>query len=165
METAMSEPMSAPSFQQLHQALTAFITTAAGVAYVRSETYGPRRFALLSQSLAKSFAEQFTDDDANMLISDFDEPSKPALAAIYEELIYISKRYEAFGKILEPNLVIPGPNSEYEDDKGDPFSQDAVNEIDVVKGSVDFILEKLPKWARRILEAIMEVLKISRGAI
>ena len=165
MGTATYETMNAPDSQELHQALTSFITTAAGVAYTRSKQYGPTRFSLLSEKLAGSFVEQFSVDDANELISDFDEKSISALTAIYEELVYISKRYEWCGRELNSNMVIPGPASEYEGDEGDPFSEDAVKEIDVVKGSLGYILDKLPKWAKRILEAIMEALKISRGAI
>lgn len=163
MATTISEPISAPSFQELHQALISFVTTASGVAHVRSAKYGPRRFTLLSQSLARFFVEQFSNNRENSLISDFDEQSKLALAAIYEELIYISKRYEACSAELELNTVVPGVVSEYECEKGDPFNQDAVNEINLVMERLYFFQNQLPKPVRRNLETIMEVLKISRG--
>ena len=165
MGTTTDETMKTPNAQELHQAMISFVTTTAGVAYVRSKKFGPQHFSLLSRSLSESFIENFSKKDAKNLISDFDEKSQPALTAIYEELIYVSKRYEKYGKKLNSNMYIPDQSNKYKGNDGDPFSEDAVKEIVVVKGSIDFILDKLPKWAKKILEAIMEVLKISRGAI
>jgi len=165
MNTIFSQTMKVPSSEELHQALLSFFTISAGITCIRAHEYGPKRFSIISKDLANAFANQLTINEVAEVVSDFDDKSAIVLATIYEELAYISKRYESCGRLLNDKMVIPALAAEYDVPEGDPLDGDSVKEIDIIKGSLTFVLEKLPKWVQKILDVLMELLKISRGAI
>tara|TARA_R110001592_G_scaffold363043_3_gene679807 strand:+ start:9489 stop:9836 length:348 start_codon:yes stop_codon:yes gene_type:complete len=115
--------------------------------------------------LSQSFADNLTIQEVEKAIEDFDEKSNMALATIYEELAYITKRYESYGRSLNEEMIMPELAAEYDVEQGSAFDDDTVKEIDVVKGSLNFVLKKLPKSAQRMLDVLMEILKIARGGI
>ena len=60
-------------------------------------------------------------------------------------------------------LVIPGNTQVFDEEVGNVFSDQALGEIETVKDSLSWLLEKMPKWAQRIVEALLEALKLTRG--
>ncbi len=165
MNTTVEKTMAAPNVSQLREALLSFYTVSAGVAHARAREYGPERFSLISRNLSQSFADNLTIQEVEKAIEDFDEKSNMALATIYEELAYITKRYESYGRSLNEEMIMPELAAEYDVEQGSAFDDDTVKEIDVVKGSLNFVLKKLPKSAQRMLDVLMEILKIARGGI
>ena len=149
---------------QLRESLIAFYIASSSVAFVRNAHIKIESFKNLSLNLGETFRNNFKDSHAEEILGDFYDFSAIALTTIYEEMLYVSKRYESCIRDAFPDFILPVAANKYSGG-GDPLSEESVKEIDVVKGSVAFILEKLPRWAQKILEAIMEMLKISRGAL
>lgn len=164
MNTTIEEALLLPNGFELHQAFISFFTVSAGVAYYRANEYGPDRFALIAKTLAQTFSVQLTSEEIEQTIIDFDEKSNISLAVIYEELAYISKRYEQYGRMIDEEMIMPSMADNYDGEQVNTLNSDNVKELDVVKGSLTFVFDKLPKWVQRILDVLMEVLKITRGA-
>lgn len=96
-------------------------------------------------------------------MADFEGISLSALGTLYEEMIYIASKYQRFAADAGIEYVIPGGANYFDEEVGNMFDDDAVKDIGTVKGSIDKLMSKLPKWAQRILEAIMEALKLTKG--
>lgn len=159
----MEEDIYSPSVEEFRLAFVAFMLAVSSVAYHRGRKFGPKRMAYVARSLAKEFSEKFTARDAELLMADSAEGSRGPLGTLFEEFIYIACRYSKSMKDAGMNVDIPGNTGNFEGEIGNPFSDEALDDIETVKGSIAKLLEKLPKWAQRIIEALMEALKLTRG--
>jgi hypothetical protein len=159
----MEEEIYIPTAEELRDAIIAFVLAVCVVAFHRGREFGPSRFSFVSRHLGLQFSEQIRIADAEALMSDFDEASLSALGALYEEMIYIATKYHRFAADAGIEYVIPGGANYFDEEVGDMFDDDAIKDIGTVKGSIDKLMSKLPKWAQKILEAIMEALKLTKG--
>lgn len=160
----MDRPISSPSANDFQLAFIAFILAASSVAFLRGSEFGPKRMAHIAKHLAHEFARRFSIEDAIQIMKSFeDDHSRNALGTLFEEFIYVACRYRQSARDAGIELVIPGEITLFDGELGNAFSKDAVEEIETVKSSISRLLEKLPKWAQRIIEALMEALKLTRG--
>jgi hypothetical protein len=153
-----------PSAEEFRMALIAFMLTAGSIAYHRGREFGPKRFSYIATNLANEFSERFTINDAEIVIADFAD-SKRSLGTLFEELIYVAFKYRKSAEDAGITVVIPGDTTVFPREMGNVMSKEAVGDVEIVKDSLKFLLEKLPKWAQRIIEALMEALKITRGLV
>lgn len=160
----MDRDIYSPSAEDFRLAFIAFMLAVSSVAFRRGSKFGPKRMAYIARHLANEFSEKFTVTVAEQVMADFAEDSRKPLGALFEEFIYIACRYNDSAKDTGIKLVIPGNKLLFETERGDVFSDDALDEIETVKDSIKWLLEKLPKWAQRIVEALMEALKLTRGS-
>ena len=158
----MDDSINIPSADEFRLAFIAFMLVASSVAFHRGRKFGPERMAYIARQLANEFAERFTVRDAERVMAWFGTDLRP-LGALYEEFIYIACRYSKSASDAGVKLAVPGNVAVFAKERGNVFSDTAVNEIETVKGSISWLLEKLPKWAQRIVEALMEALKLTRG--
>jgi len=159
----MEQEIYSPSVEEFRDALIAFVLTVSVVAFHRGHKFGPKRFSFVARHLADEFRERFTLQDEGEIISEFREDSKSSLGALYEELIYIAWRYNCYAADAGVVLSIPSGEAEFGEEVGDMFNDQTIKDIGTVKGSIGTLMSKLPKWAQKILEAILEALKLTRG--
>jgi hypothetical protein len=159
----MEEPIYAPSPEEFRLALVAYVLAVSSVAFHRGREFGPVRMAYVARQLADEFAARFMAGDAMAVMADFSGDSQTALGALYEELVYIACRYRNSARDAGIELVIPGNTQVFDEEVGNVFSDQALGEIETVKDSLSWLLEKMPKWAQRIVEALLEALKLTRG--
>ena len=159
----MEEPIYAPSPEEFRLALVAFVLAVSSVAFHRGREFGPVRMAYVARQLADEFAARFMAGDAMAVMADFSGDSQTALGALHEELVYIACRYRNSARDAGIELVIPGNTQVFDEEVGNVFSDQALGEIETVKDSLSWLLEKMPKWAQRIVEALLEALKLTRG--
>jgi hypothetical protein len=159
----MEEEIYQPSAEELRLALIAFVLATCAVAFYRGQEFGPKRFAYISRQLGLEFKNQISLEDVQELMSDFEESSLSALGTLYEEMIYIATKYHRFAEAAGIEYVIPEGGNHFFEESGEFFDGDAIGDIGTVKGSIDKLMAKLPKWAQKILEAIMEALKLTKG--
>ena len=159
----MDEEIYIPSAEELRLAIIAFVLAVCVVAFHRGREFGPKRFSFVAKYLGREFSERISVDDAEAIMSDFEDLSLPALGALYEEMIYIANKYKRFATDAGIEYVIPNGANHFGEEVGDMFDDEAIKDIGTVKGSIDKLMGKLPKWAQKILEAIMEALKLTRG--
>ncbi len=159
----MEEDIYFPDAKEFRLAFIAFMLTVSSVAFHRGRKFGPKRMAYIARHLANEFSEKFSDEDAKQVIADHAEHSRKSLGALFEEFIYIAYKYRKSAMDAGIEVVIPGNTRVFTGERGRVFSDEAIDEIETVKGSIGWLLEKLPKWAQRIVEALMEALKLTRG--
>lgn len=131
--------------------------------FIEGREFGPERFSYVARHLADEFSERFTLQDAEVIISEFREDSMSSLGTLYEELIYIAWRYDHYAADAGVMLSIPSGEAVFGEEVGDMFDEQTVKDIGIVKGSITTLMSKLPKLARKILEALLEALKLTRG--
>lgn len=159
----MEEEIYIPTVEELRYAIIAFVLAICVVAFHRGREFGPGRFSFVSRHLGREFSESISNTDAEAIMSDFEGPSLFALGALYEEMIYIATKYQRFAADAGIEYVIPSGANYFAEEVGDMFDDEAIKDIETVKGSIEKLMSKLPKWAQKILEAIMEALKLTRG--
>jgi len=159
----MEEEIYLPSVEEFRDALIAFVLAVSVVAFHRGREFGPKRFSFVARHLADEFRERFTLGDAEAIISEFREDSMSSLGALYEELIYIAWSYNRYAADAGVELSIPSGEAVFGEEVGDMFDDQTVKDIGTVKGSIGALMSKLPKWAQKILEALLEALKLTRG--
>jgi hypothetical protein len=158
----MEQRIHAPDAREFQRGMVAFVLTVGAIAYVRAREFGPRRMGYVARQLALEFQERFTEEHAQAVVADF-EDAPTALGALFEELVYIACKYREHASNAGLDIVVVGNQDDFATESGNAFSQDVIEEIDIVKGSIAKLLEKLPRWAQRIIEALMEALKLTRG--
>lgn len=158
----MEQRIVAPSSEDFRRGLIAFVQTVGAVAVLRSQHAGPRRMGYVARHLADEFTRRLAPEDARAVVLDFDD-ARSALGALFEEFVYIACRYRAAAEQIGITVAIPGNTIDFDEESGDPLGRDVIEEIETVRGSIAKLLEKLPRWAQRLIEALMEVLKLTRG--
>ena len=81
------------------------------------------------------------------------------------EMLYVAFRYR---RLLpeESRKVVASVEERFAGvQEGDPTAPGAVDDIETVKGSIERQIKKLPKWLQRVLEVLMELLKLTKGMI
>jgi len=159
----MEEDIYSPSAEEFRLALIAFVLVASSVAFHRGRESGPRRMAYIAKHLANEFKERLTTKDAEEAIGSVANDSRRTLGALFEELIYIACKYNKSAREAGIELTIPGNTTVFDGEIGNVFSDEAIDDIETVKGSISWLLEKLPKWAQRIIEVLLEALKLTKG--
>ena len=159
----MEEEIYVPTVEELHYAIIAFVLAVSVVAFHRGREFGPKRFSFVSRQLGREFSERISITDAEAVMADFEGDSLSALGALYEEMVYIATKYHRFAADAGIEYAIPGGANYFEEEVGNMFDDEAIKDIGTVKGSIDKLMSKLPKWAQKIIEAIMEALKLTRG--
>lgn len=119
--------------------------------------------AYIALYLANEFNDRFSVEDAAVLMEDVAADSERALGALFEEFVYIACKYKKSADNANIELTIPGNTIDFDEETGNAFSDEAIQDIETVTGSIGRLLAKLPKWAQRIVEAILEALKLTRG--
>ena len=165
-------PVKIPTPKQFGEAWGAFFATVSAIAQYRANGKGAeKRFGELAIHAA-DLLEQAKDDAAFMaMVSEMigHQYEKISLGILYEELLYISYKYKAAfqaAEMMEPEVIRLLEQSHYFNSQpGELDGSDAIDDIEVVKGSIQNILDKLPGWLRNLIEAIMEALKLTRGSV
>jgi hypothetical protein len=161
-----------PSPEQFSEAWVAFFTTVAAIALYRASRFGPEyRFGELAIHAADLLEKAKDDEEFTLMIKEMAEHiyEKVSLGILYEELLYISYKYKKtfqMAQIETPTVIKEMEEPKYfSGEGGDPGNADAIDDIEVVTSSVQKLLDKLPNWLRKAIEAIMEALKLTRGVI
>lgn len=147
------------------------LLTVAAIATYRARNYGPERFGELSQHVAKLLAEASHSDALSSSVAEMaeDEHEKISLGILYEELLFISWRYrrtfELAGMQTPDVITAMSPPPQYPDEEGHPDDPDVISDIETVKGSIQSLLDKLPRWMQKAIEVILEALKLTRGLV
>lgn len=159
----MASPIHEPDPHEFRQILLVFVWTTACLVSLRSREFGPQRMATVAQALAREFDEQFHEGLVHEVLGEPLEISRVAMGALFEEMVYIACKYERARRDMGVELSIPGNTQDYQDVRGSAFTKDAVDDIETVKGSIDWFLKKLPKPLRDVLDALLEALKLAHG--
>lgn len=159
----MASTIQQPDTGEFRQALVVFVWTAACVTSLRCRELGPRRMATVAMELAMEFEERFNPGLAREVLNGPLEISRTAMGALFEELVYIACKYERAREQMDVTLAVVGNVQDYQDVRGSAFSREAVDDIETVKDSIAWFLDKLPKPLRDVLDALLEALKLSRG--
>ena len=165
MSGIMPPPLPSPS-QSFASALRAFLDTLIAVAAWRGEDFR-QVWVVESAKAIRSAMEQgpiwATMED---LIPDEDDLlSKVAFDVLETEMLYVAFRYR---RLLpeESRKVVASVEERFAGvQDGDPTAPDAVDDIETVKGSIERQIKKLPKWLQRVLEVLMELLKLTKGMV
>ncbi|RZU98548.1 hypothetical protein [Spiribacter vilamensis] len=159
----MEQDIYSPNPDEFRDAFIAFMLTVSSVAFHRGCEFGPMRMAYIAQYLAHEFKDRFSVEDAAIVMEDIGADSELALGALFEEFVYIACKYKNSADMANIDITIPGNTSDFDEETGNAFSDEAIQDIETVNGSIGRLLAKLPKWAQRIVEAILEALKLTRG--
>lgn len=169
--TVLPRELVIPSPRQFGDAFSAFFLTVSAIATYRANEGGPERFGELSVLAADLLVEAADTDDLLSVVEDMaeDEHEKVIIGILYEELMFVSWRYRGAFELAGmdmPEVVaaMPAP-PQFSDEHGDPGESEVIDTIGTVKGSIQTLLDKLSSWMRKAVEAIMEVLKLTRGLV
>jgi len=153
-----------PTTDEFTVAWSAFFATVSAVASWRATHFGPERFGILAEAAGRSLASGSTSAEFVRMVATLreDPNEKVLLGILYEELLFYSWRFR--GAIEERGGQLPFDESEaFPNESGDPAAPDAVDQAEIITGSIQPLLDKLPNWLRKAIEAIMEILKLTRG--
>jgi hypothetical protein len=160
-------PTATPTGVELRTALNGFAVAVAAVAIVQSRDTGPRWIEGELPPVVSNFVKNFSDEDANRIVADFGPIDSPALAFLYVELLHYAWRHaplvEAVGDLLPETAIDLSGSAVTGEAQTDAPDVRSVKDAVVMQGSIEFLLAKLPWPLRRLVDAIMEALRISRG--
>jgi len=160
-----------PTPEEFGAAWSAFFLTIAAIATYRGRNYGPERFGELSQHASRLLVEAAHSDGLLSSVAEMaeDEHEKVSLGILYEELVFISWRYRRtfeLGGMQTPDvIVVMSPPTQFPNEDGHPDDPDVIDDIETVKGSIQSLLDKLPRWMQKTIEVILEALKLTRGLV
>jgi hypothetical protein len=106
----------------------------------------------------------FRDDPPELAPEDDDPATQAAFAMLENEMLYLASSLYDHVSDLSQNTLGP-VQDRFTGYVIDPLDDSFVNGADVVTGSVKALFDKLPKWLQRILEVLMEALKLTKGII
>lgn len=165
-----SEPV-IPTPEDFGAAWSAFFWTVSAIATFRAKKYGPERFGKLSQHAARLLDEAGHSDDLLSSVAEMaeDEHEKVSLGILYEELLFVAWRYrgafELAGVQTPDVIILMSPPPQFANEEGHPDDPDAVDDIETIKGSIQKLLDKLPRWMQKAIDVILEALKLTRGLV
>lgn len=159
-----------PNPREFCTAWNAFFLTVSAIATYRAKAYGPYRFGELSNYAANLLVEASNSNELQSSISQMaeDPHEKIVLGILFEELLFVSWKYQkAFelAGIETPEMIFSLEAPQFSNESGHPDDPDTLENIETVKGSIQPLLDKLHPWIRKGIEAIMEVLKLTRGSV
>lgn len=167
----MSDVMTAPGIPspaQAHAALLGFAYTVAALTIAQGPEDGQNWVSNTAREIAAHVSEQLAVGDVEDLEGEFDGPDALALSVLYREIVYIDRLYEALTRDVFPGVDLPvldpdlfpeiAPSQVME-----RIGKDDVERVDIVYGSIEKLLKRLPSWLQKILDVAMELLKLARG--
>lgn len=160
-----------PTPEEFGAAWSAFFLTVAAIATYRGRNYGPERLGELSEHAARLLVQAAHSDDLLSSVAEMaeDEHEKVSLGILYEELLFVAWRYrrtfELVGMAAPDAIAVTSPPSQFPNEEGHPDDPDVIDDIETVKGSIQSLLDKLPRWVRKAIEVILEALKLTRGLV
>lgn len=169
--TAIAPEPVIPTPEEFGAAWSAFFLTVAAISTYRANKYGPERFGELSQHAARLLVEAGHSYDLLSSVAEMaeDEREKVSLGILYEELLFVSWRYrrtfELAGMQTPDVIIVMSPPPQFPDEEGHPDDPDVIDDIETVRGSIQSLLDKLPRWMQKAIEVILEALKLTRGLV
>ncbi len=148
-----------------NKAFGLFVRAAAAVAARRGEAGGVPRLGLLAVSAASAVREQILSADSQALVEDtLNNPAESvSLYLLVEEMEYYAWRYRA--ALPEIQREVQAGPALWGVGVGHILSDDAVDDAETVVGSVEKILDKLPGPLKKVMQALLEALKLTRGIV
>jgi hypothetical protein len=157
-----------PSTEQFASALADFTRTIEAVTRARASEYGPAWLAASPHlaGLAALDAQQIVDDADFIQWLGLDIEAAPtAYAILWAELFAVNYIHRELSGFIFDEELAPVDVMYFQDDASNPWSERTVKDLEVVQGSVEKIIDRLPPWLKKLMEAMMELLKLSRGVI
>lgn len=153
-----------PSAQQLRDALVRFAYTIAGITNARAQRHPHPWMGQVAVWLASHLNENLSPDDLAETVEDYSGLSAPALVVLYLEISYINVLFEQAAQSVGSPAEIDNNTRQFAGSvAADPHNQEDVARLDVVYGSIESLVRKLPWWAQKIFNVAMEILKLSAG--
>ena len=155
----------APATPQLNIALLVFLETMAVVAQARARATNMDWLNDAIQDLWRG-TQEMQNDIPESFDDDWDDPASRAAARVLGlELMYIGYRHRDL--LSEDTRAVV---DEFADifptiEIADPLTDEAVEALEVGKGSIEKLIKKMPKWLQRVMEVLMEAIKILRPLI
>ncbi len=165
----MADVMTAPGIPtpaQGHAALLGFAYTVAALTIAQGPDDGQNWVSDTAREIAVHVQEQLSIEDVEGLEEDFTGPEALALSVLYREIVYVDRLYEDLTRDVFPGVPVldPGLFPEIAPMQiTERIGKDDVERIDIVYGSLEKLLKRLPPWLRKILDVTMELLKLARG--
>lgn len=158
----------APSPEQLVSSLVDFTRTIEAVTHARARAFGPQWLAE-SQFLGETGvgdAQRIFDDVAffEWLTSDIAR-APTAYAILWAELFALNYAHKGLSGVVLDEDEAPIEVIYLQTEEVEPSSERAVKDLETAQGSVEKIIDRLPPWLKKLMEAMMELLKLSRGVI
>lgn len=169
MNTILEREVVVPSPGEFSIVWEAFFIVVSAIATYRANEFGPRRFGELSVHAATLLRTAANSREMNLLINAMahSDKERTTLGILYEEMQYISWKYRGVAEdYLQQRFEVfeaMGEPPQFSGESGYADDADVVGDIETVACSITSILDKLPPWIRKAIEAIMEALKLTRG--
>lgn len=160
--------MPVPTSGQLWAAYVRFGYTVAAVTIFRDRAGGESwispAVAQLAQHASRHMSEEMWDD----VVRIHGELGAPALAGLFLEITHVNLRFEPVATDLFGTEFLPDIDEGAREfigtiGKADPFARRDVDQIEIVYGSIEKLLKRLPKWLQKVMEVVMELLKLTHG--
>jgi hypothetical protein len=171
MNTIVIQSVRVPSPREFGLTWKSFFLVVSAIASYRAKTYGPHRFGDLSVHASNLLGEVADTEEMHDLIRDMadHEQERVSLGILYEEMKYIAWKYrnslEIAGMEVPEYIQAMEEAEQFSGEEGHPGDPGVVDDVETVVGSVKAILDKLPRWVRKTIEALMELLKLTRGEL
>lgn len=104
------------------------------------------------------------ENDWLSAISD-NRPADTGISILYLEILSVCNRYrdlidDAALLVAQDEATIELVNTAHPHEVQRPLTGD---DLDVVKGSIEKLLDKLPRWLRNLIDVALELVKLSQG--
>lgn len=175
MNTRVLESVLIPSPQEFCVVWDTFFLVVSAVASGRAQEAGPERFGELSVHAARLLrSDAAREEVATIAMAMVENPLESvSLGILYEEMQYLSLKYrDVAERYLDEDMQVfeeLAQSAHFFADQAITDSWDAlddenlIGDIDTVAGSIKSILDALPSWIRKAIDAILEALKLTRG--
>ncbi|WP_324750072.1 hypothetical protein SH591_00560 [Sphingomonas sp. LY54] len=152
----------APAAPQLNVALLVFLETMAVVARARARATNMDWLNEAVEGVWRGTQEMQNDIPQSFDDDWGDVASRAAARVLGLELMYIGYRHRDL--LSEENRAVVEEFADYFPtvEIADPLSDDAVDVLEVGKGSIEKLINNMPRWLQRVMEVLMEALKILR---
>lgn len=157
---ALSEP-TASGPENLGITLVRFSVGLCNLAYYRAEkaelTWGSEG----ARRLARSIAKFLPPEKARTLFSN-DSLSQLPHSIFAQEMDWFVANFTQIPKNDDGTFAVLADPATNQPPQGDPFAKNAVDAAETVKGSLDSLVKRLPKWLRKTLDVAMEIAKLGK---
>ena len=157
------EELKLPDLGGFSESMTFFLRTVAGVARRRADASGVERLGSLAHLAVSDLGAMLEDPETrDALGSELEDASnRTALAILAEEMDFYAWQHRGSVEGLEYDM--PDLSDQFGAATANPLSKEAVDDASTIVGSIEKVLDKLPRPLKKLMHVLLEVLKLTRG--
>jgi hypothetical protein len=153
-----------PSTDEFVNGWELFFAAVAAVCADRARRFGPAYFAQLAEPACRDIRSAAREAEFRAEVRRLLSTARDSLAAaiLYEEFLYYAWMHRDLLSASD-QAMMPELTTVYSGEVREPSGMRSLEAAEVIKGSIETVLDKLPRWLHRLIDVAFEVLRLTKG--